>query len=55
MGSLGKMREKIGQVSVDFEELRGLWEPVVNELVGRISEAFSFNSKEIRCLVEIRT
>ena len=48
------MREKITQVSADIKELRGLWEPVVDGLVGRISEAFSFNFKGIGCLGEMR-
>lgn len=51
---LGTRREKIAEVSTDIDELRGKWEPEVDELVDRVTRAFSYNFEKIGCQGEVR-
>lgn len=49
-----KSREKMGEVTGDIEELRARWEPKVDELVAKVTEAFSYNFEKIGCAGEVR-
>lgn len=51
---LGSRREKIAEVSGDIDELRGSWEPKVDELVDKVTRAFSYNFEKIGCQGEVR-
>lgn len=51
---LGSRREKIAEVSGDIDELRGSWEPEVDELVDKVTRAFSYNFEKIGCQGEVR-
>ena len=46
--------EKIAQVTGDIDELRGKWEPEVDELVEKVTAAFSYNFEKIGCQGEVR-
>lgn len=51
---LGSRREKIAEVSGNIDELRGRWEPEVDELVDKVTRAFSYNFEKIGCQGEVR-
>ncbi|SPO00005.1 related to structural maintenance of chromosome protein (SMC) [Cephalotrichum gorgonifer] len=49
-----KTRGKIEAVTSEIEELRRKWEPKVDGLVAKVTEAFSYNFEQIGCAGEVR-
>ncbi|KAL8387282.1 hypothetical protein RB595_010025 [Gaeumannomyces hyphopodioides] len=45
--------EQTGQVASEIARVRGEWEPRLDELIGRINEAFSYNFEQISCAGEV--
>lgn len=49
----GRREQELKTLNGEIEELRGRWEPRVDELVGRINDAFSYNFEQISCAGEV--
>ena len=49
-----KARQKIAEVTADIDELRARWEPEVDGLVQKVTDAFSYNFEKIGCQGEVR-
>ncbi|TVY55733.1 Structural maintenance of chromosomes protein 5 [Lachnellula cervina] len=45
--------EKLETISENITEVRGIWEPALDSLIERISEAFSYNFEQIGCAGEV--
>lgn len=45
--------EKLETISEKITEVRGIWEPALDSLIERISEAFSYNFEQIGCAGEV--
>lgn len=44
---------RLRELEEKIERVRGVWEPRLDELVGRINEAFSYNFEQISCAGEV--
>lgn len=45
--------QRHGDMSGQIAEVRGKWEPQLDELIGRINDAFSYNFEQINCAGEV--
>jgi chromosome segregation ATPase len=48
------LQEKLSSVSAQVDKLMGQFEPKLDELVGRINDAFAYNFEQISCAGEVR-
>lgn len=48
------LQEKLGSVSAQVDKLMGQFEPKLDDLVGRINDAFAYNFEQISCAGEVR-
>ncbi|KAM0356068.1 hypothetical protein ACHAPU_000462 [Fusarium lateritium] len=46
--------EKLDGITQEIQELRSKWEPRLDELVSKISDAFAYNFEQISCAGEVR-
>ncbi|KAK3991141.1 SMC5-like protein [Cladorrhinum sp. PSN332] len=44
---------KLADVNAQIDNIRGQWEPRLDELVGKINDAFSYNFEQISCAGEV--
>ncbi|CAK7206660.1 Structural maintenance of chromosomes protein 5 [Sporothrix eucalyptigena] len=51
--SLASRTSGFDDMSAKIADLRGRWEPRLDELIGRINDAFSYNFEQINCAGEI--
>lgn len=49
----GRREHELRDLRAEIEELRGRWEPRLDELIGRINDAFSHNFEQISCAGEV--
>jgi len=49
----GRREQEFRDLNAEIEELRGKWEPRLDELIGRINDAFSHNFEQISCAGEV--
>lgn len=50
---LGEINHSLGEFDEKIKELRDKWEPELDQLVGKISDSFSFNMQQISCAGEV--
>ena len=50
---LEEISHSLGELDEKIQELRGKWEPELDQLVGKISDSFSFNMQQISCAGEV--
>lgn len=48
------VNEKLDNLTQEIEEVMGKWEPRLEELVSKISDAFAYNFEQISCAGEVR-
>ncbi|EFW99146.1 structural maintenance of chromosome complex subunit [Grosmannia clavigera kw1407] len=51
--AMSTQEQKYGDMSEQIAEVRGKWEPRLDELIGRINDAFSYNFEQINCAGEV--
>jgi chromosome segregation ATPase len=52
-GKISAAETKLAELSHNITEIRGKWEPQLDELIGEISEAFAYNFEQIGCAGEV--
>lgn len=50
---LEEINHSLGEFDEKIKELRDKWEPELDQLVGKISDSFSFNMQQISCAGEV--
>lgn len=50
---LHEINHSLGELDEKIKEIREKWEPELDQLVGRISDSFSFNMQQISCAGEV--
>ncbi|MCJ1266256.1 Structural maintenance of chromosomes protein 5 [Lobaria immixta] len=50
---LDEINHSLGEFDEKIKELRDKWEPELDQLVGKISDSFSFNMQQISCAGEV--
>lgn len=50
---LEEINHSLGEFNEKIKELRDKWEPELDQLVGKISDSFSFNMQQISCAGEV--
>ncbi|KAK4231062.1 SMC5-like protein [Podospora fimiseda] len=48
-----KQESKLAKVNSDIDRIKSEWEPRLDELVGKINDAFSYNFEQINCAGEV--
>lgn len=51
--TVARVEHQLGEMQHGIDELRQKWEPELDKLVGKISEAFSYSFKQINCAGEV--
>ena len=51
---MASVNEKLAGLDTQLQEIMGLWEPRLDELVAKINDAFAYNFEQISCAGEVR-